>query len=211
MSLIKFVYFDVGGVLLLDYSGTSKWVEMKRALGVNEAQDVEFDLIWKKYRERICVDCDVDTIVHEFKRIAGVSIPDGYSMLDDFVTRFEPNPSIWPVAAAAKQKYQVGLLTNMYPRMLAAILEKNLIPDVEWNSTVDSSEIGYQKPEVEIFQKAEELAGAKPEEIFFADNSEEHVTEAAKRGWRTFLYDPQNPEESSIELAKVLDLVTVLK
>lgn len=206
MDTIKFVYFDVGGVMVLDYSGTSKWIEMKRALGVKEEHDEAFDLIWKKYRQRICIDCDIDTIVPEFREIEGLNIPDDYSMLVDFVQRFEANPSIWPVASEAKKKYKVGLLTNMYPRMFKRILDSDLLPDARWDAVVDSSIIGYQKPQPEIYKKAEEEAGVKPSEIFFADNNEEHVAEATKRGWQTFLYDTQNPEKASEELARTLSI-----
>jgi HAD superfamily hydrolase (TIGR01549 family) len=204
MSDIKFVYFDVGGVSLLDFSETNKWVEMKRALGVSDVNGSEFDSIWKKYRQRICIDCDVDSIVPEFKEINGVTIPDSYSMLIDFVERFEPNPSIWPVIEAAKKRYKVGLLTNMYPRMLETIYSHQLLPDIEWDAIVDSSVVGYQKPQPEMYQKAEEMAGVEPHEIFFVDNSEEHLYEAAKQKWRTFLYDTKDPEESNKKLTTML-------
>jgi hypothetical protein len=34
--------------MVLDFSGTNQWIEMKRSLGVREEHDKEFDLIWKK-------------------------------------------------------------------------------------------------------------------------------------------------------------------
>ncbi len=206
MANIKHVYFDVGGVLLLDYSGTNKWTEMKRDLGVTLAEDELFDSVWKKYRERICIDCDVDTIISDFETALKRKL-EKYSMLEDFVNRFERNHSIWPVAHAAKDTYSVGLLTNMYPRMLNAIKVKELIPDIAWNSIIDSSEVGYQKPEPGIFEAAEKMVKAEPTSIFFIDNSPEHIAAAAERGWQTLLYDPQKPEESSQKLAAELGLI----
>lgn len=91
MNNIKHVYFDVGGVALLDYSGTDKWTQMKRDLGVSENQDKIFDTVWKKYRNRICIDCDVDTIVSDFESALETKFSDDYSMLEDFVNRFERN------------------------------------------------------------------------------------------------------------------------
>lgn len=203
---ISFVYFDVGGVLLLDYSGTEKWIQMKRDLGVTEDLDELFDAVWKKHRSRICIDCDVDTIVPEFKEEVGIEIPDEYSMLVDFVERFDLNQSIHSIAQKAKEKYQVGLLTNMYPRMLSLIRDKALIPEVDWDSVVDSSIVGFQKPDEGIFETAEQMAKIDPSQIFFVDNSAEHVEAASKRGWQTLLYDPQKPDESSKKLAEVLDI-----
>lgn len=206
MRTIKFVYFDVGGVLNLDYSGTNKWVEMKRDLGVTEDLDKSFDQVWKKYRSRICIDCDVDTIIPEFEKATGIKIPDDYSMLEDFVNRFDVNHSIWPLAQKAKQKYKVGLLTNQYPRMLDKIKEQNNIPDVNWDVTVDSSIVGFQKPEEKIYEIAEQMAGVNPNDIFFIDNGETHIEVAKKRGWQTLLYNPQDPENSSQKLAEIIGL-----
>lgn len=205
MSGVKHVYFDVGGVLLLDYSGTNKWTEMKRDLGVTEAEDVAFDEVWKKYRNRMCIDFDVDTIITDLEMVLEKKF-ENYSMLDDFVNRFEFNVSIWPVAKATKDTYSVGLLTNMYPRMLDAIKAKKLIPDVEWDVVVDSSVVGHQKPDPGIFEVAEKLVKTEPSSIFFIDNSVENVEAAKARGWQALLYDPQNPEESSKKICEILNL-----
>lgn len=206
MSDIKFVYFDVGGVALLDFSGTDKWFQMKRDLGISEELDDIFDKVWKTHRSRICLDCDVDTIIPEFIEATGITIPETYSMLNDFVTRFDINHSIHPVINAAKDKFNVGLLTNMYPRMLNKILKMNLIPDIGWKAIVDSSEVGFQKPHAGIYEIAEKQSQVNPDEIFFVDNGIEHIEAAAKRGWQTMLYDPQKPEESSKELNTRLGL-----
>ncbi len=192
MNPIKFVYFDVGGVLLLDFSKTDKWSQLKRDLGVSSEKEPFFDAVWQKYRNRICIDCDVDTIAAELVEAAGCTLPEEYSMLADFVNRFEQNPSIWPVAHAVKQQYKVGLLTNMYPRMLALIKENQLIPDIEWDAVVDSSSVGYQKPDREIFEIAQARANVNPHAILFIDNSEEHVTVAKNLGWQAIVYDSDN-------------------
>ena len=201
------VYSDVGGVALLDYSGTDKWVKMKRDLGVLEDQDEIFDSVWKKYRNRICIDYDVDLIIKEIESALNAKFTDNYSMLDDFVNRYEKNLSIWPVIQKAKNKYSVGLLTNMYPRLLEAIKTKGLLPDIDWDSVVDSSIVGFQKPDEEIYKIAEKFAGVKPKSIFFIDNSNEHVEAAINRGWNAILYDPQTPEQSSKKVAEMLELV----
>ncbi len=100
----QFVFFDVGGVLLLDYSGTNKWIEMKRDLGVTDELDSKFDGVWKRYRSQICIDCDVDTLVPIFEMEAGITTPKNYSMLADFVNRFDVNTNIWQIVQKVKEK-----------------------------------------------------------------------------------------------------------
>ena len=43
MPDIKFIYFDIGGVLLLDFSKTNKWLEMRRDLGISPDLDSQFE------------------------------------------------------------------------------------------------------------------------------------------------------------------------
>lgn|GEM_PF-3000770 len=80
--------------MLIDFSGDEKWIKMKRDLGVTPEKDKKFDQIWEKYRPYICLDCDVDDIIDELALAVGISIPDDYSMLADFVSRFDKNPSV---------------------------------------------------------------------------------------------------------------------
>ncbi len=41
--MIKFVYFDLGGVAELDYSKTNKWEELMHDLGLNPGQYEDFE------------------------------------------------------------------------------------------------------------------------------------------------------------------------
>lgn len=204
MNKIKFVYFDVGGVLVVDFTNTNKMAELKKDLGVTASTEEAFEAVWQKYRNRICLDCDVDKIMPELQEKTGLLFPNDYSMLKDFVGRFEQNPSIWPILNLVKQKAKIGLLTNQYPRMLKEIENSNLIPHISWDAIVDSSAVGYQKPEEKIFEIAEKESGVKPEEILFVDNLARNTEAASKRGWQVFVYDDQNMESASGELLKIL-------
>jgi FMN phosphatase YigB (HAD superfamily) len=124
-------------------------------------------------------------------------------LVDGFVNRFKANKSIWPVIDKIREKSRIGLLTNLYPGMLDAIRVRNILPDVKWDVIVDSSVVGLRKPDLEIYQKAQEDAGVKGEEILFIDNSFENIKVAKDLlGWRVFLYDPSKAEDSSSKLSK---------
>ncbi|MBU1033956.1 HAD-IA family hydrolase [Patescibacteria group bacterium] len=205
MKQTKFIFFDVGGVLILDFSNTNKWAEMKKDLGVTKETNEAFEAVWQKHRDRIGIDCDIDTLIPEFQEKTGIVFPKNYSMLDDFIARFEVNPYIWSVVKKAqKLGKKVGMLTNMYPRMLSSIQKVGLIQDIKWDLIIDSSVVGMQKPNKEIFKLAEQETGLKPEEIMFVDNLLINTKAAEKQGWQTFLYDDQKPEKASKELIKIL-------
>lgn len=40
--MISFIYFDVGGVAMLDFSGTNKWELLKKEIGVNKTNNCKF-------------------------------------------------------------------------------------------------------------------------------------------------------------------------
>lgn len=201
---ISFVYFDVGGVVELDFSGTNKWAEMQAGLGVTESTRAQFEAIWDQHRARVCLDYDVERLVPQMRKI-GLPLPPNYSMLQDFVDRYDPNPWIWPVIAQAQTKYRTGLLTNMYPGLLRKIYSRpDLRVDHKWDVTVDSSVVGAQKPDPAIFEIAEKVAGVPAAQILFVENQSKHINAAQARGWQTFLYDSAKPDLASRQLSDLL-------
>ncbi len=52
MKKPKFIYSDVGGVVLLDFSETKKWEELRSAMGVNSTNIDRFNKVWDKYEDR---------------------------------------------------------------------------------------------------------------------------------------------------------------
>ncbi len=180
--MIKFVYFDLGGVVIRDFSGTDNWVELKNERGIT-------DDYWDKFEPELCV---------------GKQKIDN-DLLNAFVSRFEKNPSIWPVIDKIHKSCKIGLLTNMYPGMFKAIQNAKILPDVAWSVIIDSSVEGIAKPDSEIFKLAEEKAQVKGQEILFVENSPGHVQAAKSFGWQTFLYDSAHPADSSQKLSLLLE------
>ena len=100
--------------------------------------------------------------------------------------------------------YFIGLLTNMYPKLLRAINKRGLMPDIKWDVIIDSSIEGLRKPQTEIFELARDKAGVNNDETLFVDNTERNVEAAKRMGWQTYLYDPSNVSKSNLGLFKLL-------
>lgn len=200
----KFIYFDVGGVVIQDFSGTNKWEELRRNIGIRPEQDEEFNTFFDKYETEVCLGRNIETLLPMLRNNFGVSFPKGYSLLQDFVDRFEKNKSIWPVIEYAKNNYKIGLLTNMYTGMLDKIYEKGLMPKIEWDAVIDSSIENVVKPQREIFELAQKRAGVNADEILFVENSKKHVEAAKSMNWYTFLYNSSNVVKASKDLLEQL-------
>jgi epoxide hydrolase-like predicted phosphatase len=204
--MIKFIYFDVGGVVVKDFSGTNKWVEMKKVMGVKQKFDKEFDRLYNQYEiKELCLTRHVDTLIPIFAEKFSMGFPQSFSMLEYFIDHFEKNRSLWPLLEKVKKNYGIGLLTNMYIDMLDGIRKKGLLPPIDWDVVIDSSKAGLQKPDRRIYGLAEKKSGVNSEEILFVENSQKNIDAAKKLGWQTFLYDSSAVENASRELGLMLD------
>lgn len=203
--MTSFVYFDLGGVVIKDYSGTNKWSEMKRVMGVTKDIEEEFDRLYDQYElEELCLTRDVDSLIPIFKKKFSLKLPKDFSMLEYFVEHFSQNRSIWPIIKKVRKTHRIGLLTNMYPKMFEAIKKRNLLPAIEWDVIIDSSVEGFQKPDIRIFELAERKSNVKGREILFIDNTKKNTNAAAKYRWQTYLYDSTYTKESNRQLSRIL-------
>ncbi len=199
--MLKFVYFDLGGVIYIDFSKTNKWHELVEEIGISKGKEQEFLHFWDYNQKKICTGLDIEDLVPEIINKFGAKFPKNYSLLKDgFVSRFDLNKSLWPVIVEINKYCKIGLLTNQYPNMFHAGIKKGLLPNVSWDVIVDSSIVGFQKPDREIFKYAEKQSGVKGKEILFIDNTFEHIDVAKTFGWQTYLYDSSNPIKSSKDL-----------
>lgn len=202
-NIIKFVYFDIGGVLVKDFSATNKWDLMTDEWGIDQDKKTELNELFDKFEEEVAVGRSVEDFVLMAREKFGAKFPKNYSLNQDFVNRFNKNEGLEEIIAEFKDKYKFGLLTNMYPGMLNLIKEKKLIPKIEW-IIVDSSVEKCKKPEEKIYEVAQKMAGFKAEEILFVDNKKDNLEIPKKMGWQCFYYESSDYEKSNRELKEFL-------
>jgi FMN phosphatase YigB (HAD superfamily) len=198
--MISFVYFDLGGVVELDFSGTDGWNILKKELGVPENKYIEFDQIFSEFEQLICTSMDVEELKNILNKRLGIHISPDFSLLNAFVTKFERNPSIWPVIKEIHQNTKIGLFTMMYPGMLPAIYATGIMPPDTWDIIIDSSVVRRTKYDDKLYKIAMHQAQVPPEQILYIENSQKYIEKAKGFGWQTFLYDPKAPTESSTHL-----------
>jgi FMN phosphatase YigB (HAD superfamily) len=200
MSKISFVYFDVGGVLVRDFSGSNKWQIMKQDMGVKPEDEVAFDELYDQIEVEVCKGKPVDAYLPVFREKFNLTIADNFSWVKYFADHIEANPNIWPAVAVAKSKFHIGLLTDQYPDLFNLIKDK--LPPSDWEVIVDSSIEGVKKPMIEIFELAEKRSGVKKEEILFIENNKKNYQATLDFGWQGYLYDHNNHDKSSQDLLK---------
>lgn len=203
-SKIKFIYFDVGGVAILDFSKTNKWNEMLSDLGISDQIRNRFDELFDLHEKKICIGEDINIFVNEARSKLGINFPLNYNMTADFVSRFDKNSNILELLDNLKGKYRLGLLTGQYPNMLNLIFENGLLPRDIWDVIIDSSVEGVTKPDSKIYEIAEKRASVKPNEILFIDNKANLLELPKERGWNVFEYDPGDTLSSTNKLKEFI-------
>lgn len=206
MTKISFVYFDVGGVLVKDFSETDNWLKLKNMLGITPEKEVGFDQLYDDCEHKMCLGTDDKVFFPKFEEKLGIHFPSGFSFTKYIVDNFHNNPEIYPIVNTVKLRARIGLLTDMYFGMRLYMQEKDLFPDITWDVIIDSSELGLKKPMPEIYALAAERAGVPADEILFIDNRQKNLDGAKLAGWQTYLYDSRDYDQANRDLARFLKL-----
>lgn len=186
---IRFIYFDVGGVLLDWVKGFEKASE-KYHTPVSEI----YGLV-KKYWDHVVVGGDTTAYMKELYAHMNISKPH-LDVTDFWTDHHEPIQETHAFVIELKKTFRLGLLTNAERNAMHYATQKRLIPSLQWDIVVDSSVQGVAKPDARIYEIAEKMAGVSAQEIFYTDDVPEYVEAAKSRGWHGIVFDTNNPIQS---------------
>jgi FMN phosphatase YigB (HAD superfamily) len=90
------------------------------------------------------------------------------------------------------------------PGFIPQMIAKNLVPNINYDVIVDSSQIGTIKPEPEIYQYAQQEAKVNSNEILLIDDSRPNLMAAEKLGWHVLWFDDYRPDEGATRVRDAL-------
>ncbi len=197
-SGIGFVYFDVNDCLVQFYHRAFTHI----AADADVPADVPETLFWH-YNDQICRG---DMTMAEFNRTLGgqLRLP-GFDWTAYYLESTEPTPGMAELVAWAAKRYGIGLLTNSMPGMVDRLREQHLLPDVQFDVIIDSSEAHQLKPERAIYDLALERSGCRADELLFVDDSRTNIMAAERLGWHVLHFESPNPEESIMRIRSALE------
>jgi len=117
----------------------------------------------------------------------------------------EPIGEMHKILRWAIERYKVGLLTNIMPGQLRAMMVSGDLPNLTYDAIIDSSELGTIKPENQIYEIATERAGCPPEQILLIDDTRSNIKAAEKQGWKVLWFDDARLEEAVDQVREVLE------
>lgn len=196
---VRFIYFDVGGVLL-DWREGHKRVAKKYNVSYDAIRSV-FEANWK---EACRGTLKSETYMGMFAEVLGIKGP--LPEVSDFWTdHFSAISESHMLVKELVSFYDLGIFSNAEENSMKYAFAKGLIPDISWRAKIDSSKHGTIKPEAKIYEIAEQAAsGFSPEELFFIDDVPEHITVAKARGWQGMVFDTNDVKGSVKKLREEL-------
>ena len=195
----RFIYFDVGGVLL-DWTKVFETAAAKfniKARDIGRVFEENHDSITKGF---VTPREFWEKCIQKY----GIKNAENYDFLDSWVSDFQPIKEVHDLIFKIKSQYNIGLLSNIYKGMKPLLLEKNIIPNIEYKQIIFSCDVGMMKPNLDIYELAQQKAQTDAKNILFIDDREDFLVEAQKLQWNTFLFDNMKRSNSVKELEEYL-------
>lgn len=191
---IEFVYFDVGGVLV-------HWLPSLHAFAERiHRSDSAVKAIFYEFND---VGCRGKMTMEELQILImlrlNVSLKNdasGNPLIPSWVDDMSPIAPSHKFLRTLIKHHKIGLLTNVFKGYYPGFFEKGLVPNLSYKTVVKSCDIGYIKPEREIYEIATQAARVQPEKILFFDDSRVNVNAARDYGWYAEHIDEYHPGAS---------------
>jgi len=197
-SGIRFVYFDINGCLVRFFHRA--FTRLAEESGA--PADVIETAFWH-YNDQVCRgEMDMEAFNEAFAH--DLQLPP-ISWLDYYLDAIEPIPAMQDVARWASQHYHIGLLTNIMPGFVDAMLQRGLLPTLKYDAIIDSSVVKAIKPEAKIYEAASHKAHCPTKEILLVDDSRTNLMAAEKQGWHVLWFDDYRPDESAERVRTALE------
>lgn len=195
---VRFVYFDINGCLVRFFH--------RAFTSIAQDTGAQPDLIETTFWHYNDAVCRGELDMAEFNRLLAERL--GVGTLDwheYYLAAIDPIEEMQEMLNWAVQHYRVGLLSNIMPGLIDAMLAQHVLPDIPYAAIIDSSKVGAIKPEDKIYEAAQAAAGCQPDEILLVDDSRANIMAAGKVGWHVLWFDNYRPAESVARVRAALE------
>ncbi len=193
-----FLFFDLGKVLIeFDHERAVRQLAEISGCPAGPIRAALLESEWPKDYERGIMN--TPEFCHRLRETIGPGIPDP-DICRAISDIFCINRDIVPLLGALRQRgIPMGLLSNTFDAHWNFLTRKpfailNLFP-----VQALSFQLGAIKPEPQIFQRAGEMAGVPPHQIFFTDDLPANIEGACQAGWDAVLFSGVDSLRTALE------------
>jgi len=196
-SGVKFVYFDVNGVLVRFFQRA--FTALAHDTGVSPDS---IEAIFWRHNDAVNKG---DMSLDEFNQLLAEHIGvEQVSWADYYLSNIDPIAEMLDCVTWVAEHYKIGLMSNIMPGFLSQMIKRGLLPQVAYDVIIDSSEIGAIKPESKIYDIAAQRSGVSPQEILLIDDDRTNLMAAERLDWHVLWFDDYRPSESEARIRQAL-------
>jgi FMN phosphatase YigB (HAD superfamily) len=142
----------------------------------------------------------------DFNRTLGEKLgTHGISWQKYYLEAVDPIEEMHELVTWAAEHYHVGLLSNIMPGFIDAMIANGSIPNVPYAAIIDSSKTGAIKPEQAIYEAAQHYSNVEPEAVLLVDDSRSNLMAAEKMGWKVMWFDDYRISDSIARVRSALE------
>lgn len=195
-AMIKAIVFDYGGVI--EISNANLVRDIREVLGVEK--EVWYETYFSyRHLHNIENKSFGELLVTVSEKLGGTSeqMHTIKQMIeDDAVNRFI-NTELIAYIKELQKNYRVALLSNYATDLREKLLKLSIVELFE--TVIISGEVGYQKPDPQIFRILCEKMEIKPEEFVFIDDSFKSLEGAEEIGYTPILFTSNKQLKEDLE------------
>jgi FMN phosphatase YigB (HAD superfamily)/DNA-binding XRE family transcriptional regulator len=194
---VTFVYFDINGCLVRYYQRAFAAIAQETGI----SSDI-VEATYLQYNDAVCKGImSLEDFNATLARCFEVETFDWAAYYLNAIVNIEETAEL---IAWVSQHYKVGLLSNIMPGLIHAMMEKGLLPNIAYDAIIDSSEVKLIKPDPAIYQIAAETAGCPVSELLLVDDTKVNVLTAERAGWQALWFDDYSPTDSVKHIRETL-------
>ncbi len=196
---IKLVLFDIGSTLM-NCDNAFKTAAREQNIPF-EAIDKTFD----SYDKEITIGkiTPQELYIKSIERNS-LNADKNYNFMESWLSDYIPIKESIDLLYKLKEKYQIGLFSNIYKGMVQEMIKNGMLPKINYNFLFISCDIGMRKPDKEFYDYVLSKTNLQPNEIFFVDDKAENLTQEVAKGWNTFKFSYKDHTESAKQLSEIL-------
>lgn len=197
-SGVSFVYFDINGCLVRFFHRAFTAMAQDTSI----SPDVIESVFWQ-YNDQVCSgEMDIPTFNQVLAKDLGIESIDWQSY---YLQSVEPIAEMHELVRWAADNYRIGLMSNIGSGFIEDMMQHGLIPDVRFDAIVDSSKVGFIKPDPQIYDIAEAMAGVAADQILLIDDTRGNLSPARSAGWHVMWFNDYDSIESTERIRTALE------
>jgi HAD superfamily hydrolase (TIGR01549 family) len=171
--MTKAILFDLYGVLRQDIY--EAWLSK---------HDLKREGVYQELSEKVDANMlDQPGFISALSLHSGV---DETSIVTDFQSFSSIDPSVFDLLDLLGQTYKLGLISNGSIHTRERLIREKLID--YFDAVIISAEVGFIKPNKEIYEKALESLEVLPDEVLYTDDNPKNIVGAERLGIPSVLF-----------------------